>query len=258
MDYTVRLFRPWKNNWTGSLSWTRSDFTEVSPLTSSVAQSNYNGRAIINPNEDVASDSNTNIDDKFVFTLTKRFEFVKRFPTTASIIYEARTGRPYSWVFFGDANGDGFTFNDLLYVPTGPDDPKVSWASTAQRDAFFDLVNSTSLQDYKGSIVPRNTERSPWTQTIDLKFTQAIPLGYRDFSTELFVNVLNFANLLNDEWGITREIPFSYRRAAPATGFDPATGRYTYSFARADDVNIVANEFPVSRWQIQVGARLRF
>lgn len=258
MDFTMRVTKPWKNNWAASLAWTRSDFTEVSPLTSSVAQSNYNGRAIINPNENVASDSNTTIDDKIVFTLTKRFEFVKRFPTTASVIYEARTGRPYSWVFFGDANGDGFTFNDLLYVPTGPSDPKVSWANTTQRDAFFDLVNSTSLQKYKGSIVPRNTERSPWTQSLDLKFTQAIPLGYRDFSTELFVNILNVGNLLNDDWGITREIPFSYRRAAPATGFDPVTGRYTYSYTRADEVRIVANEYPVSRWQVQIGAKLKF
>lgn len=258
MDFTLRLFRPWRNNWTAGLSWTRSNFNEVSPLTSSVAQSNYNGRAIINPNENVASDSNTNINDKIVFSLTKRFEFIKKFPTRVSAIYEARTGRPYSWVFFGDANGDGFTFNDLLYVPTGPDDPKVSWANAVQRDAFFEMVNSTTLQNYKGSIVPRNTERSPWTQTLDLKFTQAIPLGYRDFSTELFVNILNVGNLLDDDWGITREIPFSYRRAAPAAGIDPATGKYTYSYTRADDVNIVANEFPVSRWQIQIGARLKF
>ncbi|MDO8630289.1 MAG: carboxypeptidase regulatory-like domain-containing protein, partial [Phycisphaerales bacterium] len=124
MDLTLRVMRPWRNNWMASLAWTRSDFTEVSPLTSSVAQSNFNGRALTNSNENVASDSNTNIDDKIVFMLTKRFEFVKRFPTTASIIYEARAGRPYSWVFFADANGDGFTFNDLLYVPTGPADPK--------------------------------------------------------------------------------------------------------------------------------------
>ncbi len=258
IDFTMRVARPWKNNWTSSLAWTRSDFTEVSPLTSSVAQSNYNGRALIDANENVASASNTNIDNKIVFTLTKRFEFVKRFPTTASVIYEARTGRPYSWVFFGDANGDGFTFNDLLYVPTGPNDPKVTWTSTAQRDAFLELVSSSTLQKYQGMIAPRNSERSPWTQTLDLKFTQAIPLGYRDFSTELFVNILNVGNLLNDEWGITREIPFAYRRAAPAASFDPATNRYIYSYTRADEINVVANEFPVSRWQFQVGARLKF
>jgi hypothetical protein len=258
MDFTMRLARPWRDNWTTSLSWTRSNFKEVTPFTSSVAQSNYNTRAVIDPNDSAASISNTNIDDRIVYTYTRRFEFIKRFPTTMSIIYEGRTGRPYSWVFFGDANGDGFTFNDLLYVPTGPNDPRVSWANPAQRDAFFAFVDSTSLQKYKGSIVPRNSERSPWDQTVDLKFTQAIPLGYRDFRTELYVNIINFANLLKDDWGILEEVPFAYRRAVAATGFDPATGRYTYSFTNADGVPVVANDTPASRWQVQVGVRLRF
>lgn len=257
-DLTLRVARPWRNNWTSSLAWTRSNFKEVSPLTSSVAQSNFNGRALTDSNENVASTSNTNIDDKIVFTLTRRFEFIRNMPTTISAIYEGRTGRPYSWVFVGDANGDGFTFNDLLYVPTGPSDPKVSWASTAQRDAFFDFVDSTSLQKYKGKITPRNSERAPWNQTVDLRITQAIPLGYRNASTELFVNIINFANLIDDSWGILEEVPFAYRRAVAATGYDAVTKKYTYSFTSADGVPVVANETPVSRWQVQAGVRLRF
>ena len=31
-------------------------------------------------------------------------------------------GRPYSYIFDNDANGDGRTFNDLFYIPTGPGD----------------------------------------------------------------------------------------------------------------------------------------
>jgi hypothetical protein len=166
----------------------------------STASSNYNVRASFNPNEDVASTSNYNIDDRVVASITRTFEFIKRAPTSVTAVYEARTGRPYSWVFRGDANGDGFTFNDLFYVPTGPTDSKVGWYSTAERDAFFAFAEASGLNAYSGTYTPRNSERSPWVQTVDLRFSQTIPLGSR-LQTELYVNIINFANWFDDEWG---------------------------------------------------------
>jgi len=256
-DTTLRLSKPWKNNWSASLAWTRSDYTEVTPMTSSVAQSNFNGRALVNSNEDVAATSNYNIDDKIVGIFTKRFEFVKRFPTTVSAIFEARTGRPYSWVFFGDANGDGFSFNDLYYVPTGPTDPKVRWTNPTQRDAFFAFAAANGLNNYAGRVVPRNSERSPWVATMDLKVTQTIPL-FRRLYSELFVNVINFANLFDKRFGRLEEIPFAYRRALGSTTFDAATNQYVYNYVTADGLPTVANDTAASRWQVQSGIRLKF
>jgi hypothetical protein len=259
-DYTLSLTRPMKKHWGASLAWTHNHYTEVSPATSSVAQSNYNGRAVFNPNEDVASISNTNIKDRFIATFTYRFELVKRAPTTIALIYEGRTGHPYSWVYYGDANGDGFTFNDLFYVPTGPDDPKVRWSDTTQRDNFFAFMNSSSLKTFAGKVVPRNSELSPWTQTVDLKFTQAIPI-YKKVYTELYVNILNFANLLNKKWGLLEEVPFSYKRAVAGASIDPAfPNQYTYTFTSTtlNPVPITARDTPESRWQIEAGMRLKF
>lgn len=263
-DVTLSLVRPMKNKWSASLAWTHSHFTEVSPATSSVAQSNYNGRAVVNPNEDVASISNTNIKDRIVAVVSRRFELIKKAPTTVSVIYEGRTGHPYSFVYVADANGDGFTFNDLVYVPSGPDDSKVRWNSTTERDAFFAYVNRSGLSKYAGKVLPRNSETSPWTQTIDLKFTQVIPL-YKRVTTEIYVNVLNFANLLSDKWGLLEEVPFSYKRALVSTDIDNAAnngqGQYIYSFTSPgtlEDLPITARDTQESRWQVQVGARLKF
>ncbi len=259
-DYTLSLIRPMKKHWGASIAWTHSHYTEVSPATSSVAQSNYNSRAVFNPNDDVASISNTNIKDRFIATFTYRFELIKNAPTTISAIYEGRTGHPYSWVFYADANGDGFTFNDLFYVPTGPDDSRVFWANTAQRDAFFAFVNSSSLRKYAGRVVPRNSETSPWTQTVDLKFTQAIPI-YKRFYSELYVNILNFANLLNKKWGLLEEVPFSYKRAVAGATIDTThPNQYTYTFTSStlNPVPITARDTPESRWQIEAGMRLKF
>ncbi|MBX3738235.1 MAG: TonB-dependent receptor [Candidatus Didemnitutus sp.] len=256
---TFSLARPMKNKWGWSLSYTHGNATEVSPITSSTASSNYQNRAVFNPNEDIASTSNTSIKDRIVASITRQFEFIKKAPTTVSLVYQGRTGHPYSWVFRGDANGDGYTFNDLLYVPTGPNDPKVTWGSTSERDAFFAFVESTSLAKYKGGHAPRNSETSPWLQTVDLKFTQVLPL-YKKVRAELYLNVLNFANLLNDKWGIQEEVPFSYRRAVAGATYNAATNSWAYTFNNTtlNTVPTTVDDTPVSRWQVLAGMRIKF
>lgn len=258
-DFTFSLRRPLKDHWAASFAWTRSHYTEVASMTSSVAQSNYNGRKVVNPNDDAASIANTNVPDRIVARLTYQFELIKKAPTSVSLTYQGRTGHNYSWVYFGDANGDGFTFNDLLYVPTGPSDPKVRWVSTSARDDFFAFANANGLMKYAGTIVPRNSETSPWTQTFDLKFVQTLPI-YRKLKSELYVNFLNFANFFSKKWGLLEEVPFSYGRSVLSTTYDAVNNQYVYSFTPStlDPVPTVNNEHPVSRWQIQVGARIRF
>ncbi len=264
LDFSLSLRRPMKNHWAWSIGYTHNTSTEVSPMTSSTASSNYSNRASINPNEDVVSTSNYQIKDRIVATLTREFEFIKNAKTVVQLVYQGRTGRPYSWIFRGDANGDGFSFNDLLYMPTGPTDPKVAWASSVERDAFFAFAANTNLAKYAGTNAPRNSEASPWMQTVDLKFTQQIPL-YRDrLRAELYVNVLNFANFFNRKWGIQEEVPFSYKRAVVGAVFNGAgnggAGQwvYTYNSSTFDAVPITANDTQVSRWQVQAGMRVRF
>ncbi len=257
--FTLSLRRPMKNKWAWSAAYTRSSATEVSPMTSSVALSNYTNRAVYNPNEDVASTSNTEIKDRIVLTLTREFEFIPKFKTTVSAIYQGRTGHTYSWVFRGDANGDGITFNDLFYMPSGPDDPKVTWASNTERDNFFTFANANGLMKYAGQTVPRNSETSPWQQTIDLKIVQQIPL-YGKLKGELFCNIINFWNLIDDNWGLQEEVPFAYRRAIVGAVFNSTTNKWVYvhNANTLDGVPITVNDTPVSRWQAQLGVRLKF
>ncbi|MDP1579627.1 MAG: TonB-dependent receptor [Candidatus Didemnitutus sp.] len=260
---TLSLARPMKNKWAWSAAWTRSDASEVSPVTSSVAASNFQNRASFNPNEDVASRSNTAIKDRIVLSLTRQFEFIKKAPTTVSVVYQGRTGRPYSWVFYGDANGDGYGFNDLLYVPTGPTDPRVNWASTTERDAFFAFVNSSTLANYAGKNAPRNSETSPWNQTIDLKFTQRIPIR-GNLRAELYVNFFNFWNLFDKNFGSLEEVPFSFRRAVAYASYNAAgnggAGQWNYVFntTTLNGVPVTVNDTPISRWQVQSGIRIKF
>lgn len=262
-DFTLSLYRPMKSKWAAGISWTRGNYTEVSPATSSVAQSNYNSRAIVNPNDDVDSISNTNIKDRIVASVTYQFEVIHKAPTSVSLVYQARTGHPYSWVYYGDSNGDGFTFNDLFYMPAGPTDPKVRWGNPTDRDAFFAFAQSEGLDHYSGRVVPRNSETSSWLQTFDLKFTQTIPI-YKQVRTELYLNILNIANFFSKRWGIQEEVPFSYKRAVVSATYDSVNNQYVYNYSASgssrtlDTQPITANDTPVSRWQIQTGVRVKF
>jgi len=261
--FTLSLYRPVTNGWGWSASWTNAEATEVSPITSSTAGSNYSNRAVFNPNENVASIANTSIRNNIILTFSRRFEFIKHAPTEIAVELNARSGHPYSWVFYGDANGDGYTFNDLFYVPTGPNDPNVAWANASERDAFFKFVEDSSLKNYKGTHPARNSESSPWVETANLTITQTIPL-YRGFRAELFTNIVNFGNLLNDDWGLQEEVPFSFRRAVAGATYNAAGNggkgvwNYTYTSTTLNGVPVTVNDFPVSRWQIQVGMRVRF
>lgn len=259
-DFTFALFRPMREKWSAGVAWTRGRAKEVSPLTSSTAGSLFTTRAIINPNENIANTSNTETGDKIVARYTQQFEFVRKFPTTLSLVYEGRTGRTYSWVFEGDANGDGFTGNDLLYVPAGPADPKVRWANPTERDAFFAFAQANGLSAYAGGIAPRNSERSPWTQTVDLTLRQAIPLGWRNSRAEIYLQLINLGNLLNDEWGRIEEVPFTYRRTVAGTTYDPATNQYVYVFngQTLDGVPTVGDDTSQSRWQAKLGMTIKF
>jgi hypothetical protein len=262
---TLGLARPMKDGWAASVSWTHSHYTEVSPITSSTASSNYSNRASFNPNEDVASVSNTNIPNRIVGTLTRQFNLIKGAPTTVSLIYQGRTGHPYSWIFRGDANGDGFTFNDLFYVPTGPTDPKVAWTSTAERDAFFTFVGNSSLSKYAGGHPGRNTENSPWTNTLDVKITQQVTLPYYNrVKAEAFLNFINLGNYVDDAYGLQTEVPFSYKRAVAGATYNAAANGglgqwiYTFNSSTLDGTPTTANDTPISRWQVQAGMRFKF
>lgn len=257
-DVTLGFRRPMKNHWEASLFWTRMKATEVSPATSSVAASNFSGRAYANPNEDVASNSNYSIPDKIVARAAYEFDFFKRrnTHTLISMAYRAQTGHAYSLIFRGDANGDGNS-TDLFYAPSGPTDPKVVWNSTAERDNYFAYAAANGLSKYAGSIVPRNSEYAPWQQTLDLHFEQQIPI-YGRARLSVFADCSNFANLLSKKWGVVEGYDFPYYRAvAGATVTAANPNQYTYFFNNSTQGASTIYQ-DLGRYQIQIGGRLTF
>lgn len=268
--YTLQLARPLKDNWAFSVGYTHTHASEVQPLTSSVEFSNYSYRAVINPNDDVARRSAYVVPDKLVISGTREFHFfeAKNTATRFTAVFRAQPGTVYSWVFNSDVNNDTIK-NDAFYVPSGPNDPKVVWSTSAadptgsiQQAAFWTFVNNTDLKKYMGQIVPPNSSSNPWQKTIDLHVEQEIPLHYSTVKLTLFADCLNFANLLNRNWGVVTGMDFGTginngydRQVASAT--INAANQYVYTFSPSTMASLITFT-DLSRWQLQLGARVDF
>lgn len=260
---TFSLQKPRTENWSWLAAYTFTQATEVSPLTSSRAISNWNGRMVYDPNEDVAARSNYEIRDRFTGMLSWEKMLFGDNKSTVSVVYEGRSGKPYSWGFSNDANGDGYT-NDLFYVPSGPGDVLFT-GGAAMETAFFNwLAGESDLNEFRGGVAPRNSSRSKWVNNFDLRVSQELPGFFAGNKAEVWLDILNVGNLINKDWGEVYEVGFPSRRnVAQFRGIDPGTGKYIYNF----DANNVGNldlydnqdqTKGVSRWQMQVGIKYKF
>lgn len=260
---TFSLQMPRTNDWSWLAAYTFTKSTEVSPLTSSRAISNWNGRMIFDPNEEVASRSNYEVRDRFTGMVSWQKALFGDNKTTVSLFYEGRSGKPYSWGFSNDANGDGYT-NDLFYVPAGPGDVIFTGGAPMEAQFFAWLEGEKELSNIRGGVVPRNYSRSKWVNNFDLRFSQELPGFFAGNKVEMWLDILNVGNLINKKWGEVYEVGFPLRRnVAQFRGIDEATGKYIYNFDanNVGKVDLYDNQDQtkgVSRWQLQVGLKYKF
>ena len=254
---TLALSKPMTENWGWMVAYTYTNATEVNPLTSSQASSNWNNNAIFQANEEIASQTNYTIRDRFSANLSYRHYFFENYATDFGLFYEGRSGKPYSWVFQNDMNGDGVV-NDLFYVPSGPGD--VLFENAEQEAAFFEFLAATpELSRYAGQVAGRNTERNEWVNQFDVRISQELPGFFGDNKAEIALDILNVGNLLNKDWGRIEEIGFpSNRGVAYFGGIDPATGKYVYGFTNDVDASSLRDVTGESRWAAQLTFRYRF
>src|SRR5690606_33876683 len=262
-QFTMGLNKPLIDTWGWSLHYTYTNATEVNPLTSSRAISNWSNKAIFDPNSDDAATSNYEIRDRITGTMQFRKSFFDDYATIFSVFYEGRSGAPHSWRFANDMNGDGYT-NDLLYVP-GTVGEVIFTGGAAMEAEFFDWVAENGLARQSGGVAERNSFRNPWVNQFDLRISQELPGFFQGHKSEIWLDVMNVGNLINKDWGrIQYNSPYGDRVAVGFQGVDAATGRYIYDF-NSDPVsssNRNGVTSPVwtdweSRWSLQLGFRYK-
>jgi hypothetical protein len=226
---TFSLDKPLANGWYGNVSYTRTRATEVGSDASSQAWSSYQFVSRVNPNEEIATTASREIRDSFKASLGWEHAFFGDYKTSVSAYYNGRSGLPYTWLINGDANGDG-VFQDPGYIPL-VNDPNVSYgtATPEQIAAFNQFIDNDSyLSSHRGQIAGRNATRWPWVNQVDLGVQQELPGFFEGHKSVVRLDVYNFLNMLNNDWGVTDEIGGFDTRYLARLGGITADGGYVY------------------------------
>ena len=277
---TVSLNKPWtpESDWSWMLGYTYTNTTEVGALTSSTAGSGFGGQYNFTTNEETAGTARYEIKDRFSGALNWKHAFFGDYETQVGLFYEGRSGRPFSYIFSGDANGDSRSFNDLFYVPTGPGDvlfgsvtnAGVYTPNAAMEKAFWDwMAANPELNQFRGTYAPENAFRAGWVNTFDLRLSQELPGFFKGHKSKVWVDIQNVGNLLNKDWGHILDWGFNGNQAvATLAGIDKATGKYVYgyrsgtSFGQPGNLAVPtdsdSNTNGISQWSVQVGLRYDF
>lgn len=244
-------------DWTLGYSYVKAE--DVSPMTSSVAFSNFANIAVSDANNPGRAISNYQIPQRFVLKVGYSKQFFGDYDTRFTLFGSSNKGRPYSYVFDnddGDIFGDGIDRRHLLYMPTGPSDPNVQFDAGFDQAAFFAFANQEGLSGYGGQIVPRNEFDSPWWTKFDLRISQEIR-GFRpDDRASAFFVIENLGNLINDEWGILEEVGFPRSLNIVDADYDAAANQYI--FQSFSETSVARRQTDASLWEVRVGVKYKF
>jgi Carboxypeptidase regulatory-like domain len=269
----VSLSKKWDFGLSAFGSFTYQDVRDQAAVTSSIASSNYGNTAYYDANSGAFGHSNDEVRYSVKYDLGFDHAFFGDYRTRIDLFGETRIGSPYSYTMqdaatvsgrsavFGTA---GNTSRFLFYVPTGPNDPLVTYDSAATQARIDQIINSTGLKNYRGKITPRNAFNSKWFTKIDLHLEQQVPTFVGKSRIAVFADIENLPNLINHHWGEQLRNFFPYtdvvtKVSCVASGAN-ACAQYKYSAPSSDaflaDQLITVNGS--SLYSIRIGARFSF
>ena len=203
--------RPW-HGLTGSAFYTYSDAKEVSSNAGSSAVSAWGASPTVDsPNQQFLSTSDFAVPHRIVANVSYTLK-----NTTLGVYYSGASQGRYSYYYSNDVNGDGIA-NDLLYIPNNTADMKfanittgsgsnttILYTADQQRAALDQFIADNDLEKYRGQILPRNEFLLPWLNRVDVRVAQSLftDMVLKGDKVQITLDVLNFGNLIDSNWGI--------------------------------------------------------
>jgi hypothetical protein len=172
------------------------------------------------------------------------------------LFYNGYSGHPYTYTVFGDANADGLSLNDAVYLPRSGAD--ITLADPEQWAGFDSLIRSQPcLSAQRGHVMRRNSCRGGWATLLNARVSRLLGLG-RGQSLELTLDLFNALNFFDRDWGVQRTFlldPQSQPQILELIGYDQARERGIYNFFAPDRK---ARDDEATRWRMQFGAKYAF
>lgn len=265
---------PQTNGWQGSASYAYGDSYNVFDGTSSQNSSQWRG---------LHTTQGRNFDQPLVRSFfsqghriiaqaSYRFEYGKGMSTQVGLVYEGRSGQPFSYIYndSGRLTNQDSRERELIYVPTDASDiiliDDANAGTAAQQWAALDSFISSDdyLDSRRGQYAEVNQNRAPWRNILDLRIMQdfTINAGGKSHTLQLTADIYNFGNIISENWGRRYFVPSDFQ-LLNFEGFQPdgTTPQFTFDGVVGNDPssnNIDDAGLTSSRWQAQIGIRYTF
>jgi len=280
-NVALTLTKPFDNGLNTAVSYSYGDSYTVNDGTSSQNNSQWRGYFDVDGknNDGPAQRSTFAAGHRVLAQISYKKDYLKFLGTEISLVYNGQSGQPYTYVVGARnsnfVNDGGFDNNELFYVPKSQNEINLVSTSTvtaspAEQWASLDdfIKNDPYLKDRRGKYTQRNSNFLPFESIIDLRFLQDfyITMGNGKKNTLQFsLDIFNFTNLLNKDWGRRRGFSFGTYPIVSMVGFeaDGTTPKYAVNSEIVDGDKIYTNDiidsgFRSSRWQMQLGLRYIF
>jgi hypothetical protein len=197
-----------------------------------------------------------------------------------TLFYAGQSGKPYSYVYLDDLNGDGYPglgaaldgTNDPIFVPALFDSIYLGISSKFILEQLKSI--DPCIKKHEGSVLPRNQCRAPWSNRLDLRVSQ--PIDLLGIKADLSGDLINVLNLVSRKWGHLHEVrpTVPILMTAGRTKLEPVIrpvipeDALTIVYAGPSTIDPETGSampalpytpvFPASQWQAQLGIQLRF
>ncbi|HAS42671.1 MAG TPA: hypothetical protein DCS93_19480 [Microscillaceae bacterium] len=287
-NLTASITKPFADGWTAGASYTFGRSKVLFDGTSSQNSSNWRNVEVVDRNDLVLGFSDFDLGSRVNIFASYRIEYAKLGATTLSVFYNGQSGRRFSYTYnrgpssFGNlrsAGGNdlsGRQFNDLIFVPADPSQINLVDYTDNDGNVVTAAEQWTALNQYieddpylsknRGKVAERNGGRAPFENILDIKIMQEffVNVGGKRNTLQFSLDIFNFTNMLNKNWGRRRNYGFDAVNLINFQGYTDNGGNlvpsYTYTNRRTkaqlsdiDDTGILS-----SRWQMQLGVRYIF
>ncbi|MDT0555443.1 TonB-dependent receptor [Patiriisocius hiemis] len=270
---TVSLTKPFSNGFSGQVAYTYGEGEFVFEGTSSQNSSQWRNRITVNgKNADpIATNSQFATGHRLSANALYEIDWNDNIKTTFGVFYNGQEGNPYSFTYNEgtDLLNDDSRDNALIYVPANQSEitlvplekngviisPQEQWEALNQF-----IEGNEYLRGRRGKYAEVNGDRGPWNHIIDLKFLQdfSLNVGENKHTFQASLDIFNFTNLLNKDWGTRKFISSQIGLLTTESGGPDPEFTFDPDFLERGIEDIDDSGIQSSRWQIQVGLRYLF
>ncbi len=241
----------WGLDWVLGYSYT--DQTDVSPMTSSTAGSNFDNLATTTLLDPTPATSNYVAPHRLTARVSYGREFIPGHETRITALLFRKQGQPQSFVMSSQPlEGDQRFGRHQLYIP-GLNDPNVVLGPGFDAVAWNQFISANGYTGFAGGFLPRNESHADWSTRMDLRIDQELPLFF-GARARAYLKVYNFLNMLNDSWGVQYDNEFFSQEVVNMSLDDQ--NRYVFNSFRPDTINDLREN--ASLYEVRLGIQIEF